>query len=47
MIRPLIDQYGLEAVERAGIAALGYPAGWCRTFEEARRIQTHLDSERD
>lgn len=43
MLRPLIQQYGVQAVERAGLAANEFPAGWVRTYEEARNIQDFLE----
>ena len=41
-MRPVVEQFGVAAVEAAGLAALGYPAMWIHTLKEAEAIQEFL-----
>jgi len=42
IVRPLVEQYGGEAVQREGLAALGYPPAWVHTHAEVAAIRERL-----
>ena len=43
-IKPLVVQFGLNAVWNAGIAVHGFPPTWCRGAAEAYAIEKFLKS---
>jgi len=44
VLRPLVARFGPEAVERASLQVLGYPAWMIHTSKEACSVQAALSS---
>jgi hypothetical protein len=42
VIRPLVEEYGEEAVREVGILALSYPPEWVHTFKEVAAVAAEI-----